>query len=103
MTMLTTASGTTTIQGQSLPVDIDRQGVMPDKMRIDATIAKQMKVIVAIDGKPGWEIAPGKGNKPALVDLAGNDMAEAQFEAWRDPEHIHDKANEPAAKLPPLA
>ncbi|HEY6034402.1 MAG TPA: pitrilysin family protein [Kofleriaceae bacterium] len=102
-TMRTTASGTTTIQGQSLPVDIDRQVVMPDKMRIDATIAKQMKVIVAVDGKTGWEIAPGKGGKPALVDLAGNDMAAAQFEAWRDPELILVKANEPAAKLTPLA
>jgi len=102
-TMRTTASGTTTIQGQSLPVDIEREVVMPDKMRIDATIAKQMKVIVAIDGKTGWEVAPDKTGKPALVDLAGNDMAAAQFEAWRDPELILVKANDAAAKLVPLA
>jgi len=102
-TMRTTASGTTTIQGQSLPVDIEREVVMPDKMRIDATIAKQMKVIVAIDGKTGWEVAPDKTGKPSLVDLAGNDMAAAQFEAWRDPELILVKANDAAAKLVPLA
>jgi hypothetical protein len=102
--MHTTANGTTTIQGQSLPVEIDRELVMPDKMRIDATIAKQLKVTVAIDGKTGWEVAPDqKTGKPGLMDLTGNDMAAAQFEAWREPELILVKANDPAAKLTPLA
>ena len=38
-----TATGTTTIQGQTLPVEIEREFVLPDKMRIDATIAKQLQ------------------------------------------------------------
>ena len=102
--MHTTAAGTTTIQGQSLPVEIDRQLVLPDKMRIDATIAKQLKVTVAIDGKTGWEVAPDqKTGKPGLMDLRDNDMAAAQFEAWREPELILVKASDPSAKLTPLA
>lgn len=99
-----TATGTTLIQGQSLPVDIEREFVFPDKMRIDATIAKQLKVTVAVDGKTGWEIAPDpkQGGKPGLVDLKDNDMAAAQFEAWREVELILLKAAEPSSKLVPL-
>ena len=99
-----TATGTTTIQGQALPVEIERELVLPDKMRIDATIAKQLKVTVAVDGKTGWELAPDqKTGKPGLLDLKDNDMAAAQFEAWREAELILVKANDPAAKLTPLA
>jgi zinc protease len=94
------ATGTTTIQNQSLPVEIEREFVLPDKMRIDATIAKQMKVVVSVDGAKGWEIAPDqKTGKSAVVELQDNDMAAAQFEAWRDAELILVKANDPAAKL----
>jgi len=99
-----TATGVTTIQTQSLPVEIEREFVLPDKMRIDATIAKQLKVTVAVDGLKGWEITPDqKTNKSALVDLTGNDMAAAQFEAWREAELILVKASDPAAKLAPQA
>ncbi|MEO8554186.1 MAG: insulinase family protein, partial [Kofleriaceae bacterium] len=99
-----TAAGTTLIQGQSLPVDIEREFVFPDKMRIDATIAKQLKVTVAVDGKTGWEVAPDpkQGGKPGLIDLKDNDMSAAQFEAWREVELILLKAAEPNAKLVPL-
>ena len=97
------ASGQTTIQKQSLPVEIERELVLPDKMRIDATIAKQLKVTVAVDGAKGWEVTPDqKTGKPGIVDLGGNDMAAAQFEAWREAELILLKANDPAAKLTPL-
>ncbi len=99
-----TANGTTKIQGQALPVEIDREFVLPDKMRIDATIAKQLKVTVAVNGKTGWELAPDpKTGKPGLMELGGNDMAAAQFEAWREAELILLKASDPAAKLRPLA
>jgi zinc protease len=97
------ATGTTTIQKQTLPVEIERVFVLPDKMRIDATIAKQLKVIVAVDGKTGWEEAPDqKTQQPGVVDLGGNDMAAAQFEAWREAELILVKANDPSAKLTAL-
>ena len=98
-----TGSGTTTIQGQTLPVEIERTLLLPDRMRIDATIANQLKVEVAIDGTSGWEIAPNpKTRKPDLFNLAGNDMTAAQFEAWREVELILLKASDPAAKLTPL-
>ena len=54
-----TATGTTTIQGQTLPVEIERVFVLPDKMRIDATIAQAGQGrSVAVDGKTGWQLAP---------------------------------------------
>ena len=96
-----TATGTTSIRGQSFPVEIERLFVLPDRMRIDADIAKQLRVIVAIEGKTGWEIAPDKDGKPKLVDLGGNDMAAAQFEAWREPELILMKATDTTAKITP--
>lgn len=96
------ATGTTTIQGQSLPVEIERIYAVPSKMRIDATVAKQAKVVIAIDGKTGWQSAPDrKTGKPALVDLAGDEMTAALFEAWRDPEFILLKASDSAARLVP--
>lgn len=98
------ATGTTTIQGQSLPVEIERLYAIPDKMRINATIANQAKVVIAIDGKTGWQVAPDrKTGQPALVDLGESEMAAALFEAWRDPEFILLKASDPAAKLIPQA
>jgi len=97
------ATGTTTIQKQSLPVEIERELVLPDKMRIDATIAKQLKVTVSVDGAKGWELAPDpKTGKSGIVDLGGNDMAAAQFEAWREAELILVKATDPAAKIVPM-
>jgi zinc protease len=96
-------SGSTTIQKQTLPVVLERTLVLPDRMRIDATIANQLKVIVAIDGKTGWELAPNpKTNKPDLTELVGNDMAAAEFEAWRDAELILLKATDPTARLTPM-
>src|SRR5262249_16889080 len=59
-------------------------------------------VIVAIDGKSGWFDAPDpKTGQPTLIDLQGNDMAAAQFEAWRDPDLILLKATDASAKLVP--
>jgi hypothetical protein len=96
-------NGTVTIKGQLLPVEMERSIVVPDRMRIDATIAKRLKVDVAINGKTGWEIAPNpKTSESDLFDLTGNDMAAAQFEAWREPELILVKATDPSAKISPM-
>ena len=102
--MFERGTGTTTIKGQQMPVQIDRTLVPPDSMRIDALIANQLKVQVAVTSKSGWEIAPdpNSGENGQLFDLTGNDMAAAQFEAWRDPELILMKATDPAAKITPL-
>lgn len=99
-----TATGTTVISGQTMPVEIEREFVQPDKMRIDATIAKRLKVTVVVDGKVGWESAPDqKSQQPQMMDLSGNDLAAASFEQWREAELILVKANEPNAKITPLA
>lgn len=95
------AKGTTQIQGQQLPVEIERVFLVPDKMRIDATLANQFKVTVAVDGKRGWQHAPGQDGKMQVVEFEGKDIEQAQFEAWREPELLLLKALEPDAKIAP--
>ncbi len=97
------AGGTTVINNQTLPFEIERMFELPDRMWIDATIAKQVRVTIAVDGKTGWEMGPNpKTGTPELIDLSGNDMAAAQFESWREAELILLKANDAAAKLTPF-
>ncbi|HEX5060169.1 MAG TPA: insulinase family protein [Kofleriaceae bacterium] len=95
------ATGTTKIQGQELPVEIERVFVVPDKMRIDATLAKQFKVIVGVDGKSGWQQAPTQSGGSQTVDFKGKDIEQAQFEAWREPELLLLKATDKDAKVAP--
>lgn len=95
------AKGTTKLQGQTLPVEIERVFVVPDKMRIDATLASQFKVVVGVDGKRGWQQAPAQNGQTQTVDFKGSEVMQAQFEAWREPELLLVKANEPAAKIAP--
>jgi zinc protease len=96
-----TATGTTKIQGQTLPVEIERVFVAPDKMRIDATLAKQFKVIVGVDGKSGWQQSPTQSGQMQIVEFKGKDIDQAQFEAWREPELLLLRVADPAAKLAP--
>jgi predicted Zn-dependent peptidase len=94
------AVGSTTIGGQTVPVEIERLFILPDKMRIDATLAQRVKVMIAIDGKKGWQLAPDKtGQKMALTDIGPAEAASIDFERWREPELILLKAADPAAKL----
>lgn len=94
------ATGTTAIRGQSVPVEIDRLFVLPDKMRIDATLAAQVKVIVAVSGKTGWQLAPDQtGQKIALSEFGPGEIAQIDFERWREPELILLKAADPSAKI----
>ena len=102
------AVGITTISGQGLPVEISRVLVMPDKMRIDATIhppnaGKDVLVSVAVNGKSGWQRGPdGQTGNYAVVDITGNALATVDFERWREPELILLKAADPATKLTPM-
>ncbi len=95
------ASGTTQIQGQSLPVEIERVFVLPDKMFIDATLAKQFKVTVGVDGTKGWQLAPTQAGVMQVVEFKGKDVDQALFEAWREPELLLLKATAKDAKLTP--
>lgn len=102
-----TASGTTTIQGQSLPVDISRVFVFPDKMRIDATIKPpraphDVVVSVGVTGQAGWQRGPDpKTGESVVVDITGDALTDVDFERWREPELILLKAADPAATLSP--
>jgi len=94
------ASGTTTIEKQTVPVEIERVYFVPDKMRIDATLAQRVKVIVAVDGKQGWQLAPDpSGQKLQLTEIGAADIASIDFERWREPELILLRAADPAARL----
>jgi zinc protease len=95
------ATGSTKIQGQTLPVEIERVFVVPDKMRIDATLAKQFKVIVGVDGKAGWQQAPTQSGTTQTVEFKGKDIDQAQFEAWREPELLLLRATDKDAKISP--
>jgi zinc protease len=95
------ATGTTKIQGNQVPVQIERIFVVPDKMRIDATLANQFKVVVGVDGASGWQQAPTQSGGTQTVEFKGADIKQAQFEAWREPELLLLKAADPAAKLAP--
>jgi predicted Zn-dependent peptidase len=102
------AKGTTTVQGQSVPVEISRVYALPDKMRIDATIKppgapRDITVTVGVSGQTGWQRAPdAKTNDYAVVEVTGNGLQTMNFERWREPELILLKAAEPGAKLTPV-
>jgi zinc protease len=104
------AAGTTLIptpQGlTNAPVDVTRAFVLPDKMRIDATIeisGKKMPVIVAVEGKAGWQQQPDRSGAPVIEDLRPEDLGAVDFERWREPELILLRALEPGAKITPGA
>jgi len=94
------ASGSTTIKGQTVPVEIERVYLLPDKMRIDATLAQRVKVTVAVDGKKGWQLAPdASGSKMQLTEIGNADITSIDFERWREPELILLRAAATDAKL----
>ncbi len=98
-----TATGTTTIQGKTIPVVIDREFVTPDKLRIDATLTLpdgKVNVLVGVDGKGGWQRAPDqKTHTIAVVDIPTTQMGSIDFERWREPELILLHGLEKDAKL----
>lgn len=100
------ASGTTSAGPQAVPVETARTLVLPDKIRIDATLQlpqkQTVKVIIGVVGKTGWQVGPDPTGKPMLADIGGSDVQALDFERWREPELLLLKAADPAAKLTPL-
>jgi len=100
-----TAAGTTTIGGQHVPVELSRVVVLPDRMRIDATIKppglpREIVVSVGMSGQAGWQRGPDPKTGAYLVDdITGDALTTVAFERWRDPELILLKAADPKAKL----
>ncbi len=96
------AVGETAAGSQTVPVETERLLVLPDKMRIDATLMKQMRILIVVNGKQGWQQAPDpKTGQTRLVDLGARDLQAVDFERWREPELILLKAADPKAKLVP--
>ena len=96
------ANGATTIRNQSLPVQIDRVFVVPDKMRIDATLAGKIKITVAVNGRTGWQQQPNpQTEKVELTEMTEQDLATVDFERWREPDLILAKATAPNAVIKP--
>ncbi|MDB4962611.1 MAG: peptidase domain protein [Myxococcales bacterium] len=98
------AVGTTPIGPQNAPVETERIFLLPDKMRIDATLSLQqkVKVVIGINGKTGWQMAPDQTTgKIGVNDISAADIQMIDFERWREPELILLKAADPAAKLTP--
>jgi len=91
-------SGTTTIGGQNVPIEIERLSVFPDRMRIDATLAQRVKVVYAIDGKKGWQIAPDQKTGQAIISDITPDLT-IEFERWREPDFILLRAADAKAKI----
>ncbi|HEX4418882.1 MAG TPA: pitrilysin family protein [Kofleriaceae bacterium] len=101
------STGTTTIQNQTMPVEISRVLVVPDKMRIDAKIRppgapRDVEVTVGAQDKTGWQRGPDpKTGTYAVTDMTGESLSDVDFERWREPELILLKASEPGARLEP--
>ena len=98
------AVGTVTIRGLDTPFETTRVIVLPDKMRIDATLtplgAPRVTVSTGISGETGWQrtLNP-KTNDVVSSDVVGINLQQLRFELWRDPDLILLKAADPAAQL----
>jgi zinc protease len=97
------ASGTIGAGGQSAPVDVQRVFVLPDKMLIDITLGGSMRVTIGVDGKNGWQQAPGPQGVQVVPFTDPAQIQQAQFEVWREPELLLLKAAAQDAKLAPGA
>jgi zinc protease len=98
------SAGTTTIQGQAMPIEISRVLVLPDRMRIDAKITppgqKEVSVDVGVANRVGWQRGPDpKTGTYAAVDITGDALQDVDFERWREPELILLKAADAQARV----
>ena len=65
-------------------------------MRIDATLAGQIKIEVGIDGATGWQKSPD-----GLAEIPADQMGAVEFERWREPELILLRHKEPGTVVTP--
>ena len=94
--MVITASGSATQQGQTIPIEMTRTTVMPDKTRIDVVIANQVHINVGIDGSKGWQQSP-----QGLADIAPGELDSIDGDRWREPELVLLRYLEEGAKVVP--
>lgn len=99
-----TARGTTSIQGQTVPVEIVRSMVLPDKLRIDATLMGQVKIEIGVDGQAAWQRSPDRAapGRASIRDMAAGELTSVDFERWREPELLLLHALDPKLAVAPL-
>jgi zinc protease len=102
-TMVLSVKGETSMQGQTVPIEMTRTLVMPDKTRVDISIAGGQAVFqVGIDGKVGWQKGPDQDGNVQTVDIPESELGSVEADRWRDPELILLRHLEKGATVAPL-
>jgi len=87
--MVLAVKGTTSMQGQTVPIEMTRTLVMPDKTRVDIVLAGGAATFeVGIDGKVGWQRGPDDKGGTQIVDIPESELGAVEADRWRDPELI---------------
>lgn len=97
-----TGTGTTTIDGTQMPVEMNRWFLLPDRLRIDVQVdppgdAPPATIQISVDGSTGWQRSP-----EGLQDIPRDELASVEFERWREPELILLEARDPQVTLRPM-
>ncbi|HVV84446.1 MAG TPA: pitrilysin family protein [Kofleriaceae bacterium] len=91
------ASGKLSSGGQVVDVDFKRTMVLPDKMRMDITLANQFKIAFAAAGNRQWSAGPN-----GVEDLPPEQLPELERQRWVDPELVLTRYLEPGARVEAL-
>jgi hypothetical protein len=87
--MVLGVKGTTTMQGQTVPIEMTRTLLMPDKTRVDIVLAGGSATFeVGIDGNVGWQRGPDDKGTMQVVDIPASELGAVEADRWRDPELI---------------
>ena len=97
VSLVITAAGSATQQGQTIPIEMTRTSALPDKMRMDIVIANQVHINLAVDGSKGWQQSP-----QGMVEIAPAELDAVQGDLWRDPDLVLLRYLEAGAKVVPL-
>ena len=95
--LVMTAAGKLASQGQLVDVEFKRTLVMPDKMRMDITLAKQYQIAFALAGPRQWSSGP-----QGVDDLPPEQLPELERQRWVDPELILTRHLEAGARVEAL-
>jgi hypothetical protein len=85
-----TASGTLDAQGQKVDVVFKRTLALPDRMRMDITLAKQLQIAIAEVGDHGWQAGPG-----GIADSPASQLPALEQQRFVDPELVLVHARAP--------
>lgn len=101
--MILAVKGTTTMQGQAVPIEMTRTLVMPDKTRVDIVLAGgAAEFSVGIDGQTGWQRGPDDKGGVQVVDIPASELGAVEADRWRDPETILLRHKDKGTTVTPL-